>query len=160
MLKQRPDDVAAIRMLGEIAAEVGLLRDAERLFRRALELAPGFDFARLHLATALNTGNRSGEALAEIEQMSTEMRDYPEVRALHAAILARVGGYDRAIELYSLNLADEPGNLQLLTSLAYLQQIVGNQDELIATYCRALKVSPSAGEAWWSLANLKTFRFE
>ena len=159
VLKQRPDDVAAIRMLGEVAAEVGLMRDAERLFRRALELAPGFDFARLHLAMALNTGNRSGEALAEIERMSAEMRDYPEVRSLHAAILARVGGYDRAIELYRLNLADEPDNLLLLLSLAYLQQIVGNQDESIATYRRVLEVSSSAGEAWWSLANLKTFRF-
>lgn len=159
VLRQRPDDVAAIRMLGEIAAEVGLLRDAERLFRRALELAPGFDFARLHLAMALNTGNRSSEALAEMEQMSSEMRDSPEVRSLHAAILARVGGYDQAIELYRLNLAIQPDSLQLLLSLAYLLQIVGNQDESIATYRRALEVSPSAGEAWWSLANLKTFRF-
>jgi tetratricopeptide (TPR) repeat protein len=159
VLNHRPDDAAAIRMLGEVAAEVGLLRDAERLFRRSLELAPGFDYARLHLAVALNSGNRSGEALAEIERISGEMRDYSEVRSLHAAILGRVGDYERAIELYRANLAEEPDNLQLLLSVAYLQQIVGNLDDSIATYRSALEVSPTAGEAWWSLANLKTFRF-
>src|SRR5438445_3554803 len=53
VLVRRPDDVAAIRMIAEIAANFGALRDAERLLRRALELAPGFEYARLHLALAL-----------------------------------------------------------------------------------------------------------
>ena len=41
-LKEDPFDVRAIRMLAELAARIGRLRDSETLLRRALEIAPGF----------------------------------------------------------------------------------------------------------------------
>lgn len=159
VLAARPNDAAAIRMLGEIASEVGFPRDAEQLFRQALDLAPGFDFARLHLAMVLDQQNRSGEALAELDRITGEIRDYPEARNLRAAVLGRTGGYEEAIELYSRSLEEDPGNVQLRLSLAYLQQIVGDEDSSIATYRKVIAQAPTAGEAWWGLANMKTIRF-
>jgi tetratricopeptide (TPR) repeat protein len=160
VLQFRPDEVAAIRMLGEIAATVGLLRDAERLFRRALNLAPAFDFARLHLAATLHQQNRAAEALAELDRLGPEFRDYDEARNLRAAVLGRVGSYEEAIALYEQSLADNPEHpLRLRLSIAYLLQIVGRQDESIATYRAILAEAPSTGDAWWSLANMKTVRF-
>ena len=49
-LKQFPTDVAAIRMLAEVAARIGRYADAENLLTRCLELAPGFKAARHNYA--------------------------------------------------------------------------------------------------------------
>jgi predicted Zn-dependent protease len=63
-LRDDPFDVAAIRMMAELAGRLGRYKDAEALLRRALELAPGFRPARSNLATVLHRQNRSAEALA------------------------------------------------------------------------------------------------
>src|SRR5438067_2332569 len=159
VLHRRPDDVAAIRMIAEIAAEFGALRDAEQLLRRALELAPGFEFARLHLALTLKNQNRSGEALAELEQIAGELRDHEETRNLRAALLGSVGDYEQSAKLYERSAAEVPDNPKLLISLAYALQTLGRIDQAVAVYRRAIECGPGFGEAWWSLANLKTFQF-
>ncbi len=66
-LREQPLDVAAIRMMAELAARIGRLGDAETLLRRALELAPGFSAARANLATVLYKQHRFGEAAAQLE---------------------------------------------------------------------------------------------
>ena len=159
VLQRRPDDVAAIRMLAEIAANFGALRDAERLLRRALDLAPGFEYAPLYLALALNQQNRAGEALAELEKIHGELRDFEDARNLRASLLGRVGDYERSAQLYQRSANEAPQNLKLLISLGYAQQTLGRTDEAVATYRRTIEQRSSFGEAWWSLANLKTFRF-
>ena len=37
---------------------------------------------------------------------------------------------------------------------------VGRQDDGVAAYRKAIALRPELGEAWWSLANLKTVKFE
>ena len=68
ILKQRlkavPTDVAAIRMLAELAGRIGRYVDAENLLRRALDLAPGFTAARSNLAMVLHRQNQTEAALA------------------------------------------------------------------------------------------------
>jgi tetratricopeptide (TPR) repeat protein len=159
VLHRRPDDVAAIRMIAEIAAEFGALRDAEHLLRRALELAPGFEYARLHLAFTLKSQNRSGEALAELDQIAGELRELDETRNLRASLLGSVGDYEQSAKLYEQSAAKVPNNPKLLISLAYALQTLGRIDEAVAIYRRAIECGSGFGEAWWSLANLKTFQF-
>lgn len=159
VVAKRPDDVAAIRMLGEIAATFGALRDAERLFRKALDLAPGFEYARVHLALALNQQNRCGEALAELEKVKGELREVDENRNLKASLLGRTGDYEQSAELYRRSAAEAPDNLKLLINVAYALQTLGRMDEAIAIYRSAIGKRRSFGEAWWGLANLKVFHF-
>ena len=159
VLARRPNDFVAIRMLGEIAASVGVLTDAEALFRQALQLAPGFAYARLHLAAALHDQDRPAEALTEIARMSGELVDYPETKALHADILENVGEYQRAIALYRDIVAAYPANLEAWTRLAFLLKTVGQSEEAVEAARAALRERPEHGEAWWLLADFKTFKF-
>ena len=159
VLARRPNDFVAIRMLGEIAASVGFLGDAEALFRRSLDLAPGFAYARLHLATALHDQERSGEALAEFDKIAGELLTYPEVKEVQGDALGRVGEYERAIRLYREILADNPANLEIWTRLAFLLKTVGRPEEAFDACRKALEVRPDYGEAWWLLADMKTFKF-
>ena len=158
-LKRRPTDVAAIRMMAELAARLGRYRDAENLLRRALELAPTFAAARSNLATVLYRQNRAAEAIAELDRLQAAGEDYFANRNLKAAALGRIGGYDEAIALYEEVLAKAPNQPKVWMSYGHVLKTVGRQQDSIAAYRRAIALAPSQGEAWWSLANLKTVGF-
>lgn len=159
VLQRRPNDFVALRMLGEIAASAGFFSDAEALFRRALEQAPGFAYARLHLASALHDQERSGEAVVEIEKLTDDLLQFEGVKDLRADALGRIGEYEQAIRLYREILAANPSNLDIWTRLAFLLKTVGRSDEGIEACRRALEVRGDYGEAWWLLADFKTFKF-
>jgi tetratricopeptide (TPR) repeat protein len=158
-LKQRPTDVAAIRMLAETGARLGRLADAEALLQRCLELAPGFAAARHNYATVLYRQSKPVEALREVERLLAADPKNPGYRNLKAAALSRIGEYDRAIALYQEVLTEFPRQPKGWMSLGHALKTVGRQPDAVAAYRRAVDLQPSLGEAWWSLANLKTFRF-
>nr|WP_315477833.1 sulfotransferase [uncultured Sphingorhabdus sp.] len=158
-LREAPTDVAAIRMMAELAARVGRLKDSEALLRRALELTPDFGAARANLATILYKQNRFPEALEHLNAVLAEEGDNPVQQNLKAAALGRIGGYEEAIALYQELTTRFPDHAKLWMSYGHMLKTVGHQDESVAAYRRALAVEPTLGEVWWSLANLKTTSF-
>ena len=157
-LKEDPFDVAAIRMLAELAGRLGRYRDAENLLRRALELAPGFHAARSNLATVLHRQNHTTEALAELDTLLAAEPDNLTHGNLKAAALGRIGDYDEALALYETILDRVRDQPKLWMSYGHVLKTVGRQEESIAAYRRALALRPALGEVWWSLANLKTVK--
>ena len=158
-LKRRPTDVAAIRMMAELAARIGRLVDSENLLRRTLELAPAFTAARANLATILYKQNKPAEAIAELEAIEREGATNLGHTSLKAAALGRIGGHDEALGLYRILLEQIPNEPKLWMSFGHILKTVGKQQESVAAYRRAIAIRPSLGEVWWSLANLKTIRF-
>lgn len=158
-LKAHPTDVAAIRMLAEVAARLGRYADAEVLLERCLELAPSFLGARHNYAFVLHRQNRSGKALAQIEQLLAGDPRNPGYRNMQAAVLSRVGEYERSLKIYAEVLAEYSHNAKVWMSYGHALKTAGRQAECVATYRRAIDLAPHLGEAYWSLANLKTFRF-
>jgi tetratricopeptide (TPR) repeat protein len=158
-LKQHPTDVAAIRMLAEVAGRLGRLSDAETLLTRGLELAPSFTAARHNLAVVLHRQNKLEPALNEIELALASEPKQPAYRNLRAAVLSRLGEYDQAIVAFAELLEEYPGNAKVWMSYGHALKTAGRQDEAIAAYRRSIGIAANIGEVWWSLANLKTFRF-
>ena len=158
-LKRAPTDVAAIRMLAELATRLGRHRDAETLLTRCLELAPSFIGARHNLAVVLFRQSRSEEALVEIERLLAHDPRDPSYRNLLAAALSTLGEYDRSIALYEDVLAEHPNQPKAWLSYGHALKTAGRTDDAIGAYRRALALAPTLGEAYWSLANLKTYPF-
>lgn len=165
MLKTRlradPFDVLAIRMLAELAAQLGRVKDCEALLRRALALAPGFSAARVNLATVLYQTNRAGEALELLAALPFgDDDDNPNLRA---AVLNRLGEFEEALRLYEATLErggqGGPGEARTWLSYGHVLKTVGRLADGVTAYRRAISLVPGFGEAWWSLANLKTVRF-
>ena len=100
-LKRAPTDVAAIRMLAEVAARLGRNDDAENLLARCLELAPGFHAARQNYALVLHRSNKPDAAhwSRSMHLLAVEP-DNPGYRNLKAVVLCRIGDYEPAIQLY------------------------------------------------------------
>ena len=159
-LREQPTDVAAIRMFAEVAARLGRYQDAENLLARCLELAPGFHGARHNYAVALFRQGKHAAALPEIERLLTIEPRNPNYRSLHAAVLAGVGEYARASEIYVQVLQEYPRQAKIWLSYGHVLKTAGAATEGISAYRRALELEPGLGEVWWSLANLKTYRFD
>jgi tetratricopeptide (TPR) repeat protein len=159
-LKRHPTDVAAIRMLAEVAARIGRSADAENLLIRCLELAPGFNAARHNYAVVLHRNNRPVEALAEVNRLLEAEARSPSYRSLKAAVLSRLGEYEAAIAIYARLLEEYPRQSRVWLSYGHALKTAGRHDDGIAAYRRAIELEPTLGESYWSLANLKTFRFE
>ncbi|MDO9368744.1 MAG: sulfotransferase [Sphingopyxis sp.] len=159
-LREDATDVAAIRMLAEVAGRIGRYEDAEKLLSRALHLAPGFGAARANLATVFYKQNRFAEAAETLDAVLGDDPGNPAHANLRAAALGRIGGYDEALALYAELTSRFPDHAKIWMSYGHMLKTVGRQDDSIAAYRRALAIDPGFGEIWWSLANLKTIRFD
>ena len=67
------------------------------------------------------------------------------------------------MRLFTAVLADtEPGSraaADLLLSIGHSHKTLGQRPEAIEAYHKAIAIRPNFGDAYWSLANLKTYRF-
>ncbi len=158
-LKQSPTDVPAIRMLAEVAVRCGQNEAAEQLLHRCLELAPSFTAARYNYAVLLQRQNDSANALVEIERLLKDDPKSPSYRNLCAVILSRIGEYERSSKIYADLLAEYPRNAKVWLSYGHVLKTEGRQETCIDAYRQSIARDPAFGEAYWSLANLKTFRF-
>lgn len=158
-LKRDPFDVAAIRMMAELAGRIGRFVDAENLLRRALELAPGFTAARSNLASLLYRQGRPTDAITELDKILEYDPENLGLANLKAAASGRIGDYDEAIALYEVILKAQPTQEKIWMSFGHVLKTVGRVDDSVAAYRRALALRPGFGEVWWSLANLKTVTF-
>lgn len=158
-LKRYPTDVAAIRMLAEVAGRLGRNQDAEHLLERCLELAPSFDAARHNYALILNRQNKPAAALQHLDQLLARAPLNPAYRNLKAVLLARIGDYRESIEIYRQLLDSHPEHGKIWMSYGHALATAGHEADSVAAYRRCIDLLPDCGEAYWSLANLKTFRF-
>ena len=159
-LKAFPTDVVAIRMFAEVAGRLRRYHDAENLLARCLELAPGFNAARYNYAMALYRLNKFAPALQQIDMLTTREPRNSGYRNLKAVVLASIGDYQQALEIYADVLAKHPDQARIWMSYGHALGSVGRQEDSIAAYGRCISLAPTLGEAYYSLANLKTFRFD
>ncbi|MGI9221839.1 MAG: sulfotransferase [Woeseiaceae bacterium] len=156
-LAQDPTDVVAMQMLAAVGLRMDQYEDAGNLLRRCLELAPRFAAAHHDYALVLDHQMRRTEALQEVEEALSAEPDNPNYRITKATILDRIGEYDQAIEIFGSLLEENQPSAWM--SYGHSLRAAGRQDESVAAYKKVIEVQPSFGEAWWSLADLKTFEF-
>jgi predicted Zn-dependent protease len=158
-LQAYPSDVAALRMLAEVAARLRRYADAQQLLARCLELSPSFDAARHNYAVVLNRQGQPASALAQVEQLLARDPRNPGYRNLQAAVLANLGDYALSIDVYEKVLQDYPRQPKIWMSYGHSLRTAGRTEQAVAAYRHAIALEPTLGEAYWSLANLKTFHF-
>ena len=159
LLKKHPADVSAIRVLADIGIKLGQMKDARHLLERCLELAPDFHSARHSYARVLVRLQQAEAALHEADKLLAQEPNNPNFLTLKASILVRVGNNEEALEIYERVLNNYPNQARAQMSYGHTLKTVGRLDDAIEAYRTCIRLSPEVGEAYWSLANLKTFRF-
>jgi tetratricopeptide (TPR) repeat protein len=158
-LIEHGDHVDAMRLLARIGIAHKVFDDAELLLAAVLERAPGSRVVRQEYAGVLVELHKHGPAQRELDVL---LKDEPEslaLRMLYAASCAGLGDHAQAIERYRALLLGTPADAGVYLSIAHALKALGNSNEAIATYRRAADCRPDFGDAYWSLANLKTYRF-
>ncbi len=74
-------------------------------------------------------------------------------------MLGGIGEYGEAIELYADILREYPHGARVWMSYGHALKTAGRQQDCVEAYRRVIELPKSRREAYWSLANLKTFRF-
>jgi len=153
-------DVEAMRLLARIAIAREALDDAQLLLESVLELAPDYRAARFDYAQLLVDRHLYRQAQEQADRLLTEDPTERSYRVLKAMTFVGLGQQEHAIEIYRQLLpgATQPAELHL--SIAHALKTLGHREEAIAEYRTAAAARPGYGDAYWSLANLKTYRFE
>jgi tetratricopeptide (TPR) repeat protein len=159
-LLQHGNEVEAMRLLARIGMARKVYEDAELLLAAVMELAPDYRAARSEYAEVLIEMHKYSQARRELDQL---LREDPanerHYRGLHAVTSVGLGEHERAVELYRELIALTPQDPDLHLSMAHALKTMGKQEEAIQSYRRAEECRPGFGDAYWSLANLKTYRF-
>ena len=151
--------VEAMRLLALIAMERDILGDAQLLLEGVLELSPDYDAARFDYAQVLEKRQLHLEAERQLEKLLAADRSNRAYLTLCALTQVGLGRHERAIELYRELLAGARQPAELHLSIAHLLKTLGRTDAAIAEYRTAAATRTDYGDAYWSLANLKTYRF-
>ena len=149
----------AFRLMGRIKQQCKAFDEAEGLFEAALQIAPSCRAARLDYVRILIEGQKYLQAhrvVGSLLELEPENRD---LLSLYAAACVGLGRHQSAIEVYRRLLADAPASAELHVSLGHSLKSMGQQKEAISCYQAAASIKPDFGDAYWSLANLKTYRF-
>ena len=152
--------VEAMRLLARIGIKRDVLDDAQLLLEAVLDLAPDYHAARFDYAQVLIERHMHQQAQQQAERLLAAEPADRNYRAMYAMTCVGLGQHERAIELYRGLLAGalQPADLHL--SIAHSLKTLGRGAQAIAEYRLAAGVRPGYGVAYWSLANLKTYRFE
>ena len=161
-LLEHGDHIEAMRLLARIGLQHDVLDDADVLLEAVLARAPDYRAARYDYAIALLRRHKHDQSIAELEKLLEAEPGNRVYRTTYATAKVGLGDHEGALELYRELIADNPQPFQaseLHLSIAHSYKALGRQQEAIESYRAAAAVRPSYGDAYWSLANLKTYRF-
>ena len=158
-LRRKPDDIEALRVLAQVAHQNEFSKDAATLLEAVLEASPGYRAARHDYVLALISLHRHKQAREQLEVLIAAEPDNPTHRMTLASILVGEGSTEAAIALYGELVGQQPGNPELHLSLGHALKTQGLRADAERAYREAATQRASFGDAYWSLANLKTYRF-
>jgi tetratricopeptide (TPR) repeat protein len=153
------DHPEAMRLLAQIGIQLGVLDDAETLLEHVLAARPEDRLAHYDYAVVLSRRQRHAQALEEARKLLAAEPGHAAFRTLYATCCVGLGRHEEALRIYRELLAASPDNPELHLSVGHALKTLGEQEQAIEAYRRAAQARPSFGDAYWSLANLKTYRF-
>ncbi len=159
ILRKDPKNVNATRMLGMIAQDLGKPRLAARMLGNAVKLAPDFFGARMDLARALIEIDELDECEPVVKEAIRLQPELPQPYSLLGNLYSKRGNFEDAVEAYKQALEKQPNHGASLAAMGHALKTIGRQEESIDTYRDCIQKFPDFGEAYWALANLKTFEF-
>jgi len=160
VLREDPDNINALNLMGSVCVSMDAFNDAEAFLRRAVGLAPDFAVAWAALSISLKEQGKFEDAVDALrEALALEPANVDWHSNLGNLLLAW-GKEEQALAAFEKALSLNPNQASALLSKGHVLKTLGNQDDAIRAYRAAAKARPDLGEIFWSLANLKTFRFE
>ena len=159
VIKKDKDNIDALRLLGLLAFKTKDYDISERLFMRVLEIDPTFSLAWDNLAKLFRVQNKLLKSIPAFENLiKLDPYNFEALVSL-GTIYIKLSKYHQGINLYEKSLTMKPENPRVYLSLGHAFKTIGQREKSEIAYHNAIKFYPFSGEAYWSLANLKTYKF-
>lgn len=160
ILREDPENVSALRLLAMLAMKVEHYRDAAVILKQVVTMAPDFRGAWIDL----------GHAQTELHELDDAIETMKHAIALDPAshggyiglanALARSSKTEEAVAAYEKAIERRPDLAGSWLGLGNVLKTLGRPEEAIAAYRKGIEIQPGFAELYWSLSNLKTFRFD
>lgn len=160
VLREHPNEVDAMRLLASIANKLEQRDDAIILLERAVELKPKFAGAWADLAETYTESEKFGEALDAVQRVIKLQPNMPFGHMIRGSILGKKDDHEGAINAFKEALEIEPEHIGSNMGLGNTLKTIGRYDEAVKSYKKCIEAQPLFSEAYWSLANLKTYSFD
>lgn len=158
-LRKNPRNVEGMRLLAKIGVEFGILDDAEFLLESAVVFEPDNIQLKIDYIDVLRRRQKFELAKNEAEKLYNHEPSNPLFQSQLAIESMQTGDYDQAFSLFNAVLEKLPNDYATHTSKGHALKTVGKSDEAVASYRKAVAIKPDHGDAYYSLANLKTYNF-
>ena len=159
VIKKDKDNIDALRLLGLLAFKTKDYDISEKLFMRVLEIDPTFSLAWDNLAKLFRVQNKLSKSIPAFENLIKLDPFNFEALVSLGTIYIKLSKYHQGINLYEKSLTIKPENPRVYLSLGHALKTIGQREKSEIAYHNAIKFYPFSGEAYWSLANLKTYKF-
>ena len=159
-MQQHPQHIDGMRILAEIAVRNGVLEDAEFLLESAVAFDASHRQARIDYVQVLSKRQRFQKAVDEAKALMEQAPDNPQLQSLYAIQCMQLGDYETALTLFDKILERVPHDPVTNVSKGHALKTGGRSDDAVAAYRAALDSQPFYCDAWYSLANLKVYRFD
>ena len=159
-LKQNPTHIEGMRILADIGAKLGVLDDADFLLESALEFEPTNAQVHMDYVQILRKRQKFAAALEESKKLLARNPNNAQFKSIYAIESMQTGDFDTALRELDEVLAAVGDDAPTLTTKGHALKTCGRTSEAIASYRQAMTAHPEHGEAYYSLANLKTYEFE
>ena len=160
ILQKIPHHPEAMRLLADIGSRLGVLDDAEVLLEGAARLAPDDSRIQIDYIGVLRKRQKFAEARDRASTLLKGNPESPRYRSIYAVECMQTGDYDTALACFDRVLEQVPNDPVTLTSRGHALKTRGDYESAVRSYRKAIEHHPHYGEAWYSLANLKVFKFE
>ncbi len=158
-LQKNGHHLEAMRMLAELGTRFQALDEAEFILESCMEMEPGFHPGRFDYVNVLHKRQKFAKALEQAAILRENAPGIPHFDMLYANQKLAVGSFEEALEIYDALAADKPDNHQVSLTRGHALKTLGRQADAVQAYRQAYGSKPDFGDAYWSLANLKTYRF-
>ena len=159
-LQNVPHHIEGMKLLATICTELHVYDDAEFLLESCLEFESDNIDTLIQYINILIKRQKYGPALENAELLNKKFPNDLNAQITYAATLQQTDNQHEALNLYKEILNKYPSNYQILLSCGHLYKNFGQIDKSIISYKKSYKINNFCGDAYWSLANLKTYTFD
>ena len=158
-MRKNPRNLEGMRLLAEIGLRFGVLEDAEYLLETVVEADPTHTDARIDFIKVLRKRQNYEKALEQAKTLVDRDPKSLRFKSVYAIECMQTGDFDEAVARFDEILRRLPRDPVTLISRGHALKTQGFLAEAISSYRRAIEAYPQCGEAFYSLANLKTYKF-
>jgi tetratricopeptide (TPR) repeat protein len=158
-LRTHKQDIEGMRLLAEIASRARIVDDAEFLLESAVAFEPGHVGARVDYANILVKRQKFARASEVAASLVESEPGNAQFKSLLATTRLGLGETQFAIEQYESVLEEVSNPEYVQLSLGHAFKTIGKLERAVAAYRAVYALRPDFGDAFWSLANTKTYMF-